>query len=150
LQAVLRNSTFAFLVYKTLIFVKYNELIGPFQALCIYVDRICALAQREGFKVILVNEPMVLDDKAWSAAPEYPENHAKASLIFQHFQEKYKGVAFFVPVRFFDTFDYKDKAKIDRFFIDRGHLTLEGNEKVAEDLSMAIRQLNINKGREGA
>lgn len=150
LKFILRNSTLAFLVYKSLIFIKYNELVGPFQALCIYVDRIRSLAEKNNFKVILVSEPLVLDYKAWKAAPEHPKNHTLASVVFKRFQDKDEGVVLFIPLRFFETFDYGDKAEVERFFVDKGHMTIEGNKKMAEDLSEAIQQLALNEGAQGA
>jgi hypothetical protein len=150
MQKFLRSWALAFLIYKGYLFLKYNELIGPFQALALYVDRICAMGKRYGFKVMLLNEPMVQDDKAWMAAPERVENHMRAGRLFKRFQERYNDTAVFVPIGFYERFDYKDMDKVNRFFIDKGHLTMEGNEKLVWELAPVIRRLASKRGDRGA
>jgi len=145
LRSMLSHSVLAFFIYKAILFVEYGEGIGPFQALCVYIDKICRWASDKGIKVILVNEPMLLDRNAWRAAPEHPKNHAQASRIFKRFEEKYKKNVFFTDIPFFEKMDFNDAKNVKRYFIDKGHLTEEGYAIEASALSGVVQRIQDQK-----
>ena len=138
IRAIIARSVICFFIYKAILRLRYKEFLGPFQAMRIYVDKICGLAAERGMTIFLVNEPMVLSDEAWQAAPEHPKNHKHAAMIFKTFEEKYKGSVFFVPMEFFETMNFDDKNIVDRYFIDKGHLTREGYAIEAQEIAQAI------------
>ncbi|MDD4979771.1 MAG: hypothetical protein PHC54_00665 [Candidatus Omnitrophica bacterium] len=140
IRGFVKRSVFAFLSYRVLLFLEYNELTGPFQSLCVYLDKICQIAEKRGISIILVNEPMLLDAQTWTAAPNNPNVHNKGAIIFKRFEKKYPGMVFFVPMPFFDRMDFK-KDEVKKYFIDRGHLTMEGYAIEARILSDAIKDL---------
>lgn len=140
MRGLVKRSVLAFLSYKIILFLEYNELIGPYQALSVYLDKICRIAKRKGIPVILINEPMLLDAHTWTSAPQHPKVHKQGAIIFKRFEKKYPGTAFFVPTPFFDRLDFKED-EVKKYFFDRGHLTEEGYSIEARILSDAIKGL---------
>jgi len=138
IRGVLRKSIVAFFIYKTVLYIKYKESIGPFQFLSLYLDKICSWAEERGIKVVLVKEPMILDKNAWRAAPQHPNTNEHAGLIFRRFEKKYSRNVFYISIDFFEDVDFKKKYDIDEYAMDRGHLTEKGYRIEAEDISNAI------------
>ncbi len=143
LRYIARNSVMAFFFYKGILFLKYGELLGPFQALSLYIDRICVWAINRRVKVILVNEPMVLDEKAFIASPNHPANYARSAALFRRFDDKYKGAVIYAPIDFFDSFDYSDDKKVGAYFMDRGHLNEKGYAVEARAIADNIKGSGI-------
>lgn len=67
LRNILKNSSTAFFAYRGFLFIKYGELLGQFQSMSLYVDKICSQTLKKRIIVILIKEPMLLNDKGIAA-----------------------------------------------------------------------------------
>jgi hypothetical protein len=144
-RRVVEYSVMAFFIYKFILSVKYHEVLSPFQFFCMHLDGICSWSKENGINLILVKEPFLLNHDAWSAAPQHPGTNRHAGEVLKRYAAEYAPTAVYVHIPFYDDAEFSKKHDVNRYFLDRGHLTEEGYFIEAGTIADAVRHIKIRR-----